>query len=234
MADFNITDRYQDTIVSIQESEGLDNFPLLSRVQTLDADILQEYHVLGGQDADPNSENNAIVTSANIKNLTIPRGFHYSLEFDDAGQLAQSTLTEAIKEVRNTILYTLEGHLIWGGVANSLAFDSHILGAMKDGLESSKYSQGVNDIIFTVNNDFTTRTLPRFETSSFKVFKGTAGGNEVAINPTHCLLIGEKEPNIVVKKDVRKNKVKIYGSLSVAGGFFRKGAVKIIDNGGTK
>ena len=133
----------------------------------------------------------------------------------------------------NTVLYTLyqtiESHLIWGGVHSSIA-SSSIVGAVKQKASADKFSQSGDDVLFVKENDFTPVVdgITKVETLSFKYFntEPTRTYDKILINPYKGILAGDLTPQFEVKKDVRRNNVQVYGTITVCGGFLERGAVK--------
>ena len=132
--------------------------------------------------------------------------------------------------VRDTLYQTIESHLIWGGVHSSIA-SSSIVGAVKQKASADKFSQSGDDILFVKENDFTpvVNGVTKIETLSFKHYND-GGGNtfdKVLINPYKGILAGDLVPEFNVTKDVRHNKVQVYGTITVCGGFLKDGAIKV-------
>ena len=198
MADFNITDRYQETIASVIKGEDFNAFPLLARVKVQDANVLQSFQVVEKQ-------------AVNFKTEVINGGLTSEVTFDDAGDITVQAIQQAVQHVTRDLYKQVEKDLV--DKAKAITGD---------------YVQGINDIMLTKDNDFVALAIPVFEVD---YFASTDKFDSLVINPDTALLIGSLTPEIVIKKDVRKNKVKVFGTLSVAGGWFGTGVVKKI--GGT-
>lgn len=198
MADFNITDRYQETITSVIKGEEFNTFPLLARVKVQDANVLQSFQVVDKQ-------------AVNFETEVINGGLTSEVTFDDAGDITVQAIQQAVQHVTRDLYKQVEKSL----VDKAKTF-------------TGKYVQGVNDIMLTKDNDFVALAIPVFEVD---YFAESDDFKSLVINPDTALLIGSLTPEIVIKKDVRKNKVKVFGTLSVAGGWFGNGVVKKI--GGT-
>lgn len=198
MADFNITDRYQETITSVIKGEDFNAFPLLARVKVQDANVLQSFQVVDKQ-------------AVNFETEVINGGLTSEVTFDDAGDITVQAIQQAVQHVTRDLYKQIEKDLI--NKAKAITGD---------------YVQGINDIMLTKDNDFVALAIPVFEVD---YFAESDDFKSLVINPDTALLIGSLTPEIVIKKDVRKNKVKVFGTLSVAGGWFGNGVVKKI--GGT-
>ena len=198
MADFNITDRYQETITSVIKGEDFNAFPLLARVKVQDANVLQSFQVVDKQ-------------AVNFETEVINGGLTSEVTFDDAGDITVQAIQQAVQHVTRDLYKQVEKGLVDKAKAIT-----------------GKYVQGINDIILTKDNDFVALAIPVFEVD---YFEESEDFKSLVINPDTALLIGSLTPEIVIKKDVRKNKVKVFGTLSVAGGWFGNGVVKKI--GGT-
>lgn len=198
MADFNITDRYQETITSVIKGEDFNTFPLLARVKVQDANVLQSFQVVDKQ-------------AVNFETEVINGGLTSEVTFDDAGDITVQAIQQAVQHVTRDLYKQVEKDLI--DKAKAITGD---------------YVQGINDIMLTKDNDFVALAIPVFEVD---YFAESDDFKSLVINPDTALLIGSLTPEIVIKKDVRKNKVKVFGTLSVAGGWFGNGVVKKI--GGT-
>lgn len=195
MADFNITDRYQETITSVIKGEEFNTFPLLARVKVQDANVLQSFQVVDKQ-------------AVNFETEVINGGLTSEVTFDDAGDITVQAIQQAVQHVTRDLYKQVEKSL----VDKAKTF-------------TGKYVQGVNDIMLTKDNDFVALAIPVFEVD---YFAESDDFKSLVINPDTALLIGSLTPEIVIKKDVRKNKVKVFGTLSVAGGWFGNGVVKKI------
>lgn len=198
MADFNITDRYQETITSVIKGEDFNTFPLLARVKVQDANVLQSFQVVDKQ-------------AVNFETEVINGGLTSEVTFDDAGDITIQAIQQAVQHVTRDLYKQVEKDLV--NKAKAITGD---------------YVQGINDIMLTKDNDFDALAIPVFEVD---YFAESDDFKSLVINPDTALLIGSLTPEIVIKKDVRKNKVKVFGTLSVAGGWFGNGVVKKI--GGT-
>lgn len=132
--------------------------------------------------------------------------------------------------VRDTLYQTIESHLIWGGVHSSIA-SSSIVGAVKQKASADKFSQSGDDVLLVKENDFTpvVNGVTKIETLSFKHYNdgGDNTFDKVLINPYKGILAGDLVPEFNVTKDVRHNKVQVYGTVTVCGGFLKDGAIKV-------
>lgn len=232
MADFNITDRYAQQIKNVTSTEGLgDLFPLLSRIPKVGADLLQQVNLEGFPLAKEQGQTDSVlsVNETSYKILT-PRGFGFGINLSDSGNLTADGVQSALQTVRDTLFQTIESHLIWGGVHSSIATSS-IVGAVKQKASSDKFSQSGDDILFVKENDFTpvVNGVIKIETLSFKHYNNGSGNtfDKVLINPYKGVLAGDLVPEFKVTKDVRHNKVQVYGTVLVCGGFLKDGAIKV-------
>ena len=198
MAEFKITDRYQQTIKTTVEGVGFELFPLLSRVKVVDANVLQSFKVENHEAKD-----------FETKVLNVGK-FDY-IDFSHGADLTEGAIAEAVRLITYNIYRQVEKEL----------FD---LAKVVTG----EYVQGINDIMFVKDNDFVPLSIPVFETDHFE-----AGDTfeKIVINPDTALLIGSLVPEFVITKQANTNKVRVYGTLTVEGGFFGTGVVKKI--GGT-
>lgn len=232
MADFNITDRYAQQIKNVTSTEGLgDLFPLLSRIPKVGADLLQSVDLTGFPEAKEQGQTGSVldVNETSYKILT-PRGFGFGINLSDSGNLTADGVQSALNTVRDTLYQTIESHLIWGGVHSSIA-SSSIVGAVKQKASSDKFSQSGDDILFVKENDFTPVVdgVTKIETLSFKHYNDGSGNtfDKILINPYKGILAGDLVPEFNVTKDVRHNKVQVYGTITVCGGFLKDGAIKV-------
>lgn len=232
MADFNITDRYAQQIKNVTSTEGLgDLFPLLSRIPKVGADLLQSVDLTGFPEAKEQGQTGSVldVNETSYKILT-PRGFGFGINLSDSGNLTADGVQSALQTVRDTLYQTIETHLIWGGVHSSIATSS-IIGAVKHKASSDKFSQSGDDILFVKENDFTPVVdgVTKIETLSFKHYNDGSGNtfDKILINPYKGILTGDLTPQFKVTKDVRHNKVQVYGTITVCGGFLKDGAIKV-------
>lgn len=234
MADFNITDRYAQQIKNVTSTEGLgDLFPLLSRIPKVGADLLQSVDLTGFPEAKEQGQTGSVldVAETSYKILT-PRGFGFGINLSDSGNLTADGVQSALQTVRDTLYQTIESHLIWGGVHSSIA-SSSIVGAVKQKASANKFSQSGDDILFVKENDFTgvVDGVTKIETLSFKHYNTEEGNTfeKVLINPYKGVLAGDLTPQFKVTKDVRYNKVQVYGTVLVCGGFLKDGAIKVFE-----
>ncbi len=232
MADFNITDRYAQQIKNVTSTEGLgDLFPLLSRIPKVGADLLQSVDLTGFPEAKEQGQTGSVldVNETSYKILT-PRGFGFGINLSDSGNLTADGVQSALQTVRDTLYQTIESHLIWGGVHSSIATSS-IIGAVKQKASADKFSQSGDDVLFVKENDFTpvVNGVTKIETLSFKHYNNGSDNtfDKVLINPYKGVLAGDLVPEFNVTKDVRHNKVQIYGTITVCGGFLKDGAIKV-------
>jgi hypothetical protein len=232
MADFNITDRYAQQIKNVTSTEGLgDLFPLLSRIPKVGADLLQSVDLTGFPEAKEQGRTGSVldVNETSYKILT-PRGFGFGINLSDSGNLTADGVQSALQTVRDTLYQTIESHLIWGGVHSSIATSS-IIGAVKQKASADKFSQSGDDVLFVKENDFTpvVNGVTKIETLSFKHYNNGSDNtfDKVLINPYKGVLAGDLVPEFNVTKDVRHNKVQIYGTITVCGGFLKDGAIKV-------
>lgn len=232
MADFNITDRYAQQIKNVTSTEGLgDLFPLLSRIPKVGADLLQSVDLTGFPEAKEQGQTGSVldVNETSYKILT-PRGFGFGINLSDSGNLTADGVQSALQTVRDTLYQTIESHLIWGGVHSSIA-SSSIVGAVKQKASADKFSQSGDDVLLVKENDFTpvVNGVTKIETLSFKHYNNGSDNtfDKVLINPYKGVLAGDLVPEFNVTKDVRHNKVQIYGTITVCGGFLKDGAIKV-------
>ena len=232
MSEFNITDRYAQQIKNVTDIEGLgDMFPLLSRIPKVGADLLQSVNLTGFPEAKEQGQTGSVldVNETSYKILT-PRGFGFGINLSDSGNLTADGVQSALNTVRDTLYQTIESHLIWGGVHSSIATSS-IIGAVKQKASSDKFSQSGDDILFVKENDFTPVVdgVTKIETLSFKHYNDGSGNtfDKILINPYKGILTGDLTPQFKVTKDVRHNKVQVYGTITVCGGFLKDGAIKV-------
>jgi hypothetical protein len=232
MAEFNITDRYAQQIKNVTNVEGLgDRFPLLSRIPKVGADLLQSVNLTGFPEAKEQGQTGSVldVNETSYKILT-PRGFGFGINLSDSGNLTADGVQSALNTVRDTLYQTIESHLIWGGVHSSIATSS-IIGAVKQKASADKFSQSGDDVLLVKENDFTpvVNGVTKIETLSFKHYNDGRDNtfNKVLINPYKGVLAGDLIPQFKVTKDVRHNKVQVYGTILVCGGFLNDGAIKV-------
>ena len=71
--------------------------------------------------------------------------------------------------------------------------------------------------------------VTKIETLSFKHYNDGSGNtfDKILINPYKGILAGDLTPQFKVTKDVRHNKVQVYGTITVCGGFLKDGAIKV-------
>lgn len=232
MAEFNITDRYAQQIENVTDVEGLgDLFPLLSRIPKVGADLLQSVNLTGFPEAKEQGQTGSVldINETSYKILT-PRGFGFGINLSDSGNLTADGVQSALNTVRDTLYQTIESHLIWGGVHSSIA-SSSIVGAVKQKASADKFSQSGDDVLFVKENDFTpvVNGVTKIETLSFKHYNDGRDNtfDKVLINPYKGILAGDLVPEFNVTKDVRHNKVQVYGTITVCGGFLKDGAIKV-------
>lgn len=232
MAEFNITDRYAQQIKNVTNTEGLgDLFPLLSRIPKVGADLLQSVNLTGFPEAKEQGQTGSVldVNETSYKILT-PRGFGFGINLSDSGNLTADGVQSALNTVRDALYQTIESHLIWGGVHSSIA-SSSIVGAVKQKASADKFSQSGDDVLLVKENDFTpvVNGVTKIETLSFKHYNNGSDNtfDKVLINPYKGVLAGDLVPEFNVTKDVRHNKVQVYGTITVCGGFLKDGAIKV-------
>lgn len=232
MAEFNITDRYAQQIENvINGGEIGDKFPLLSRIPKVGADLLQSVNLTGFPEAKEQGQTGSVldVNETSYKILT-PRGFGFGINLSDSGNLTADGVQSALNTVLYTLYQTIESHLIWGGVHSSIA-SSSIVGAVKQKTSADKFSQSGDDVLLVKENDFTpvVNGVTKIETLSFKHYNDGSDNTfgKVLINPYKGILAGDLVPEFNVTKDVRHNKVQVYGTITVCGGFLKDGAIKV-------
>lgn len=237
MADFNITDRYTQQIKNVTNIEGLgDLFPLLSRIPKVGADLLQSVNLTGFPEAKEQGQTGSVldVNETSYKILT-PRGFGFGINLSDSGNLTADGIQGSLQTVRDTLYQTIESHLIWAGVHTSISTSS-IVGAIKHKASANKFSQSGDDILFVKENDFTpvVNGVTKVETLSFKQYNTEVGNvfDKILVNPYKGILAGDLTPQFKVTKDVRHNKVQVYGTITVCGGFLKDGAIKVFEVAG--
>lgn len=237
MAGFNITDRYAQQIKNVTITEGLgDLFPLLSRIPKSGADLLQTVDLLQFPEAKEQGQpNDTLEVDEESYNILTPRGFGFGIMLSDAGNLNADGIQSALTTVRDTIYQTLEAHLIWGRVHSSIARSS-IRGAVTRRNTADKFSQSGDDLLLVQENDFqpVVSGINKFELLSFKHYnnEGINTFDKILINPYKGILVGDLTPEFKITKDVRSNHVEVYGTVSVAGGFLKDGAVKVWEKQG--
>ena len=234
MAEFNITDRYAQQIKNVTNTTNVgglgDSFPLLSRIPKVGGGLLQSVGLKGFPEAKEQGQTDSVLDTdeTSYKTLT-PRGFGFGINLADAGNLTADGIQNALQIVRDALFQTIESHLIWGGVHSSIA-SSSIVGAVKQKESGNKFSQSGDDVLFVKENDFTpvVNGVTKVETLSFKHYNNSSGNtfDKVLINPYNGILVGDLTPQFKITKDVRYNKVQIYGTVCVCGGFFRTGSIK--------
>ena len=233
MADFNITDRYSQQIKNVTNAvkvEGLGNlFPLLSRIPKVETELLQMVDLPKFPEAKEQDQTGGVLdlNETSYKTLT-PRGFGFGINLADAGNLTADGVQNALKIVRDTLYQTLESHLIWGGI-HALG-DSSIIGAVKWKASAEKFSQSGDDVLFVKENDFTPVVdgVTKIETLSFNRYNKSSNYtfDKILINPYKGILVGDLVPQFKVTKDIRYNKIQVYGTVTACGGFFQDGAIK--------
>ena len=232
MAEFNITDRYAQQIENVTNGGEIgDKFPLLSRIPKVGADLLQSVDLTGFPEAKEQGQTDSVlsVNETSYKILT-PRGFGFGINLSDSGNLTANGVQSALNTVLYTLYQTIESHLIWGGVHSSIA-SSSIVGAVKQKASADKFSQSGDDVLLVKENDFTpvVNGVTKIETLSFKHYNNGSDNtfDKVLINPYKGVLAGDLVPEFNVTKDVRHNKVQVYGTITVCGGFLKDGAIKV-------
>lgn len=232
MAEFNITDRYAQQIENVINGGNIgESFPLLSRIPKVGADLLQAVDLTGFPEAKEQGQTDSVlsVNETSYKILT-PRGFGFGINLSDSGNLTADGVQSALNTVRDTLYQTIESHLIWGGVHSSIA-SSSIVGAVKQKASADKFSQSGDDILLVKENDFTpvVNGVTKIETLSFKHYNDGVDNtfDKILINPYKGILAGDLVPEFNVTKDVRHNKVQVYGTITVCGGFLKDGAIKV-------
>lgn len=198
MAEFKITDRYQQIIETTMEGVSAGLFPLLGRVRVVDANVLQSFKVENHEAKD-------------FKTKVLNVGKFDYIDFSHGADLTEGAISEAIRLIAYNIYKQVEKELF--DLAKVVTGD---------------YVQGANDIMFVKDNDFVQLSIPVFQTDHFDTGDTF---NKIVINPDTALLIGSLVPEFVITKQANTNKVRVYGTLTVEGGFFGTGAVKKI--GGT-
>ena len=232
MAEFNITDRYVQQIENVINGGNIgDSFPLLSRIPKVGADLLQQVNLAGFPLAKEQGQAGSVLTAGETTyKILTPRGFGFGINLADAGNLTASGIQNAMESVRDALYQTIESHLIWGGVHSSIA-SSSIVGAVKQKASADKFSQSGDDVLLVKENDFTpvVNGVTKIETLSFKHYNDGEGNtfDKVLINPYKGILAGDLVPEFKVTKDVRHNKVQVYGTITVCGGFLKDGAIKV-------
>lgn len=203
----------------------------MSRIPKVGADLLQSVNLTGFPEAKEQGQSDSVlnVNETSYKILT-PRGFGFGINLSDSGNLTADGVQSALQTVRDALYQTIESHLIWGGVHSSIATSS-IIGAVKQKASSDKFSQSGDDILFVKENDFTPVVdgVTKIETLSFKHYNDGSGNtfDKILINPYKGILAGDLTPQFKVTKDVRHNKVQVYGTITVCGGFLKDGAIKV-------
>lgn len=232
MAEFNITDRYAQQIENVTNGGEIgDKFPLLSRIPKVGADLLQSVDLTGFPEAKEQGQTGSVldINETSYKILT-PRGFGFGINLSDSGNLTADGVQSALNTVLYTLYQTIESHLIWGGVHSSIA-SSSIVGAVKQKASADKFSQSGDDVLLVKENDFTpvVNGVTKIETLSFKHYNNGSDNtfDKVLINPYKGILAGDLAPEFKVTKDVRHNKVQVYGTITVCGGFLKDGAIKV-------
>ena len=234
MAEFNITDRFVQQIKNVNNVisvRGLgDSFPLLSRIPKVGADLLQSVDLAVFPEAKEQGGRDSVVTvNENSYNILTPRGFGFGINLSDSGNLTADGIQDALETVRDVLYQTIESHLIWGGTKGTLV-KSSIAGAIKKKTTANVFSQSGDDVLFVKENDFTPVVdgVTKVETLSFKQYNKETGNtyDKVLINPYKGVLAGDLTPQFKVTKDIQFNKVQVYGTVTVCGGFLKDGAVK--------
>lgn len=232
MAQFNITDRYAQQIKNVTQTEGAqEQFPLLSRIPKSSADVLQVVDLLGVPLAKVQGQPNDTleVDEQSYKTSTI-KGFSFAVMLNDAGNLNYSGVQNALQIVRDTLYQTIELHLIWGQVHSTIA-KSPILGAVAKASTQNLFSQSGDDVLLVQDNNLESVAdgITKAEILSFKRCnnEGINTFDKVLINPYKGVLIGDLTPEFKITKDVRSNHVEVFGTVSVTGGFYQDGAIKV-------
>nr|DAZ12375.1 MAG TPA: hypothetical protein [Caudoviricetes sp.] len=130
------------------------------------------------------------------------------IDFSHGADLTEGAISEAIRLITYNIYKQVEKELF--DLAKAV---------------TGEYVQGANDIMFVKDNDFVQLSIPVFETDHFDV-EDTF--DKIVINPDTAILIGSLVPEFVITKQANTNKVRVYGTLTVEGGFFGTGVVKKI------
>lgn len=130
------------------------------------------------------------------------------IDFSHGADLTEGAISEAIRLITYNIYKQVEKELF--DLAKVVTGD---------------YVQGANDIMFVKDNDFVPLSIPVFQTDHFDTGDTF---DKIVINPDTAILIGSLVPEFVITKQANTNKVRVYGTLTVEGGFFGTGAVKKI------
>lgn len=131
------------------------------------------------------------------------------ITFDDAGDVTPQALELAVEMIAQDIYTQIEGKLFEG--AKALAGD---------------YTQGLNDIMIVQDNDFVPLSIPSFETGLIP--KGDTL-KKIAINPNTAIIIGDLTPEFVITKDVRKNVIKVYGTVTAIADWYGTKVAKVVE-----
>lgn len=202
MARIRINDRYQNVIKAVMNGEDIKQFPLLSRVEVSNADVLQTFDVNEGK-------------AQNFKNQILGDGKKYEgeIEFLNNGDITESAIQQAVNRITRDIYTALEGDLVTEALKHK-----------------GRYQQGYNDLVLTSNNDLVPRSVPVFEVPYFDKEEATAA--EILINPDTGLIVGNVVPQFEIVMELSTNKVKVYGFIQVLYTFSGTGVVKVLKQKG--
>lgn len=151
------------------------------------------------------------VEDAKAKNFItqgLNENYQSEISFDDAGNLTPQALMLGVDLVTRDLYSQIEAKLFEGAKAKAGA-----------------YTQGLNDILIVQDNDFTPLSIPSFETGL--IAKGDTL-ESIAINPNTALIVGDITPEIVITKDVRKNVIKVFGTITAIVGWYGDKVAKVV------
>lgn len=196
MAQFKLTDRFENTIKSVIEGEDIKGFPLLSRMTVLETDVLQTYKVVDGEATD-------------YKTQVLGDGAKYDGEitFINNGDITESAVQRAVQKITMDIYSQMEKDILTEALATT-----------------GDYVQGFNDFLFMKDNDLVPRSVPQFETNHMDDLLL----EEVLINPSTGIIVGQTVPQFEIVMDMSTNEVKVYGFLVALHSFTGEGVIKVI------
>lgn len=144
-----------------------------------------------------------------FKTQGLTDSYFSEVTFDDAGDVTPQALQLAVELIAKDIYTQIETKLFEG--AKALAGD---------------YTQGLNDVMIVQDNDFVPLSIPSFETGLIP--KGDTL-KKIAINPNTALIVGDLTPEFVITKNVRKNEIKVYGTVTAIAGWYGTKVAKVVE-----
>ena len=229
---FNVTDNYTAQIKAVLEGVNNSEFPLLDRVSVVSGNVSELLQVTGLETGVMSGSSGTKILEKDIVSK-VPQGILFDMEIEGTNRVTADVIQSAVKRIQYVLMRTLEAHLLFGQTNVKGFENSPVRGALFYAA-THEYSQGTEDVMFVKENDFTPiqAGMEKVESSYYNNLFGEIAGAATAkgfvINPNRALLVGNITPEIAVYKDLRSNRVKVVGSVQVAGGFDSSSAIKYI------